>query len=87
MHRRYFISCKSYKSSLCIEFRPACVCVLVLEFRFLEIPGELGVVAGFSMHDWESRDDEMFLLFEFALDDIEFVLLRSFKLANPGPLI
>ena len=59
-----------HKSSLCIEFRPACVCALGLEFRFLEIPGELGVAAGFSMHDWESRDDEMILLFVFTLDDI-----------------
>ena len=39
------------------------------------------------MHDWESRDDELFLLFEFVLDGIEFVLLRSFKLANPGSLV
>ena len=40
-----------HKSSLCIEFRPACVFVLASEFRFLEILGELGVAAGFSMHD------------------------------------
>ena len=40
-----------HKSSHCIEFRPACVCVLALEFRFLKILGELGVAAGFSMHD------------------------------------
>ena len=46
------------------------MCVLALEFRFLEIPDELGVVAGFSMNDWESWDDEMFLLFVFLLDDI-----------------
>ena len=59
-----------HKSSLCIEFRPACVCVLALEFRFLEILGELGVVAGCLMHDWESRDDEMILLFVLILDDI-----------------
>ena len=59
-----------HKPSLCIEFRPACVCVLVLEFRSPEIPGELGVAAGFSMHDWESRGDEMILLFAFVLDDI-----------------
>ena len=60
------------KSSLCIEFRPACVCVcvLALEFRSPEIPGELEVAAGFSMHDWESRGDEMILLFVFVLDDI-----------------
>ena len=32
--------------------------------------GELGLVAGFSMHDWESRDDEMILLVVFTLDDI-----------------
>ena len=52
-----------------------CVCVLVLEFRFLEVPGELGVARGFSIYDWESRDDEIFLLFIFVLDDILFVLL------------
>ena len=43
-----------YRSSLCIELHPAWVCVLALEFRFLQIPGELGGgggAAGFSMHD------------------------------------
>ena len=50
--------------------RRVCVCVMALEFRFLEIPSELRMAAGFSMHDWESRDDEMFLLLIFALDDI-----------------
>ena len=59
-----------HKSSLCIEFRPACACVLALEFRFLEILGELGVAAGCLIYDWESRDDEMILLFVFILDDI-----------------
>ena len=48
-----------------------CVCVvLVLEFHFLEIPSELGVVAVFSIYDWESRHDEIFLLFIFILDHI-----------------
>ena len=46
------------------------MCVLVLEFRFLEIPDEFGVVAGFSLYDWEFRDDEIFLLFVSILDDI-----------------
>ena len=46
------------------------MCVLALEFCFLEIPSELGVARGFSMHDWESRHDEIILLFVFALDDI-----------------
>ena len=43
---------------------------MVLEFRFLEIPGKLEMAAAFSMHDWESRNDEMILLFIFILDDI-----------------
>ena len=46
------------------------MCVLALEFCFLEILGELGMAAGFSMHDWESRNNEMILLFVFVLDDI-----------------
>ena len=54
-----------------------CACILVLGFRFLEIPEELGVAAGFSMYHWESRDDELILFFAFILDDIYFVLLGS----------
>ena len=49
------------------------MCVVALEFRFLDIPDELGVAAGFSMYDWESwddDDDEMIFLFIFVLDDI-----------------
>ena len=69
-----FIACEveyfgMYKCSLCIEFRLACVCMLVLEFRFVELPGELGAVVGISIHDWEFRDDEMILLIVFILDD------------------
>ena len=49
-----------------------CVCVWALGFRFHEIPGELGaMVVGFSIYDWESRDDEMnFLFLKYILDDI-----------------
>ena len=38
------------------------VCVFSLCVRLLGIPGELGVVVGLSIHDWESRDDELGLL-------------------------
>ena len=49
-----------HKSSLCKEFSSdSCVYVLILGFRFLEIP-EVAVV--FSIYDWESWDDEIFLL-------------------------
>ena len=37
--------------------------VLILEFRFLEILGKLGVVVGFSIYEGGSRNDEMILLF------------------------
>ena len=58
------------------SFRPVRVCACwlwgVVFSRFLV---HWGVVADYSMYDWESRDDVA--LFECILDDIYFVLLGT----------